>query len=236
MRETEEFGIARTGVGRCENDSRFAIKAAWCKKLAFFSRSANMLQEVRPTFGVNSRVLRKRKRGIYFFRLDQFREIVRNCIFEAASSSRERTWRGNVPPATALQQSSVYGSPAIRDLLDDPGPERLADRIFELALRHHQIIVVFRLHRPVENHAQADRWPAPARSDSDGTSAKPRPGNSRLDDHGKLIEAGGRDRPYFISSRRSAFEPLRPHLGPGGEMQAAVLCSRSPRLLQGSGL
>lgn len=84
MRETEEFGIARTGVGRCENDSRFAIKAAWCKKLAFFSRSANMLQEVRPTFRMNSRVPRKRKRGIYFFRLDQFREIVRNCIFEAA--------------------------------------------------------------------------------------------------------------------------------------------------------
>ena len=93
-RETEEFGIARTGFGRSENDSRFAIKAAWCKKLAFFSRSANMLQEARPRFGMNSRVPRKRKRSIHFFRLNQSREIVRNRIFDAVHPDRNATgWK-----------------------------------------------------------------------------------------------------------------------------------------------
>jgi hypothetical protein len=87
-RETEEFGISRTGFRRCENDSRFAIKAAWCKKLAFFSRSANMLQEARHAIRGNSDHSRKRKGLTTLFLRRYYQEIARNYIFEAVHPVR----------------------------------------------------------------------------------------------------------------------------------------------------
>lgn len=152
-RETDDFGNARTGFGRCENDSRFAIKAAWCKKLAFFSRSANMLQEVWPAFGANSCTPHRRKRHMHFFHLNQSWEIVRNCIFEAVHPDGNASGWKTFHPFYRIAKNTGGCLRPSADLLDDPGPERLTDRIFQFALRHHQIIVVFGLHRPVEDDA-----------------------------------------------------------------------------------
>jgi hypothetical protein len=92
VRETHGIGIARTGGGKNEGGSRFGVRAAWCKKQAFFSRRANSLQEAGTFVGVKSRALRERKTGLSRSLCDRCRENNQNCVFDAAHPA-ENAWR-----------------------------------------------------------------------------------------------------------------------------------------------